>query len=215
MYRYRIFLRRYRQPLIVVAAIVFVLGLLALIIVWLSYHARPKVTDFNSCVDAGYDASDSDPQTCSDGHHTYVSMASSAPSTVSRPAQTVQSYQVLVSGDTHGTYPAKQQTVTSQAAWASLWSQLYAKTKPFPPLLPVDFTTNQVVVLTQGVEPSSGYGIEVTGVATSTNGMSVSYNSITPQGSCGGGPSDPIEIIVTAKAPGPIDYESTPKSHKC
>lgn len=217
MYRYRLFLRRFRRPLSIVAATVAVM-LIGVAVIWFLNHRPAKVTDFNSCILAGYNPSNGDPQTCSDGHHTYVAASSSTSSTgPAEPAETAQSYSVLVQGDTEGDYPARQQVVATQAAWTSLWGQLYAKLNPGPPLLPVDFSQDEVVVLTDGPKPSGGYSLEVTGVATSTAGTTVDYQAFSPQGRCTQNltPTDPVVAIVTAKTNGPVTYAVTPQSRKC
>ena len=141
-------------------------------------------------------------------------MASTSPST---PAETVQQYNVLVQGDTKGSYPARQQVVTTQAAWSALWGQLYDKVVPEPPLLPVDFSQNEVIVLTDGPKPSGGYALDVTGVAASSAGGTIDYEAYAPQGSCTASlsPSDAVVAVVTAKITGPMTYSVTPVTRKC
>jgi hypothetical protein len=217
VYRYLLYVKRYRRPLIVVGAIVTVLVAIILVVLWIGYRSQPKVTDFNSCIAAGYDASNSDPQTCTDGHHTYVAVEAANPVTSGGSVEVAQAYSILVSNDSRGDYPARQQVITNQADWASVWDQLYAQVKPTPPLLSVDFSANEVILLTQGPEPSNGYGLEVIGLTVSAMGTAVDYDSFSPLGSCSSvtGPTDPVVAIVTAKTPVPITYQSTPKSRKC
>jgi len=209
---------RYRHQLRAVGVVALILLIIIGVIIWTSHRTKVKVTDFNSCIMAGYDASNSDPQTCSDGHRTYVAPSSSAATTgPSAPSETAQQYTVLVQGDTKGSYPARQQVVTTEAAWSALWGQLYSQVKPFPPLLPVDFSHNEVVVLTDGMEPSGGYALDVTGVSAGSDSATVYYTQTSPASSCKApiGPTDPLEAVVTAKTTGQVAYKMTSQTSKC
>jgi hypothetical protein len=218
VYRYRLFLARHKLPFGGLVAGAIILGLLFVGVAWWQSAHRVVIRDFDSCIKAGYDASSSDSQTCSDGHHTYVASPSPPVKAVpAGPPASSQSYAILVQGDTRGDYPKNNQVVTTAAAWSELWARIYNKIKPIPPLLQVDFSQNEVIVLVQGVEPSSGYSLEVTGVTASVAGATVDYEATIPLSGCliAGGPSDYLVAISTAKTSGQMNYTSTPKTRKC
>jgi hypothetical protein len=189
------------------------------IVLWLVSHRHGQVVDdFNSCVTAGYAVSTTDPQTCSDGHQTYTAPQSSPASlTPTGPTGTNQSYQILAEGDSRDDYPRQQQLITDQAAWVAFWDRLYAKISPLPPLLPVDFGHNEVIALTDGVEPNGGYGLELSGVLAGTSSSLVYFEQITPNAKCepASGPSDPYVLAVTAKTAGVMSYKPTQQTRRC
>jgi hypothetical protein len=215
VHRYRLVVRRY-WPQLTVGLVVLVI--FAAIAFWAIHKHRTVIDSFDSCAAAGYPISTTDPQTCSANHHTYVEAESSpATSTSTGPTGTSQTYTVLVSGDSRGTYPQKQQVITTQAAWTAFWAQVNAKVSPFPPILPVDFSQDEVIALTEGPKPSGGYALELTGVLAGTSSASVAYDEIVPGEACttATGPTDYYLLASTPKTTGPVSFTSTKVRRKC
>lgn len=215
MHRYRLVLTRHRRLIWALAALL-ILGVgLAL---WNAYRPRVLVHDFDSCIAAGYDASNTDPQTCTDGHHTYVIAASSAPVTASTgPSGVQQSFQLLVTGDSRGDYPRRAQVITTQVAWVAFWNQVHAKLVPKPVLLPVDFSKQEVIAITEGVEPTSGYSLEFLGVLAGAASAVVTYEEIVPSAKCKltPTPTSLYLLVATDKTVGPVTFTPTVNPRKC
>jgi|GEM_PF-1083193 len=215
MHRYRLVVARHRR-LIWFLAVLIVLG--AVFALWESYRPHILVHDFDSCVIAGNDTINTDPQTCSDGRRTYVIAPAAPPTTVATgPTGVQQPFQLLVTGDSRGDYPRREQVITTQAEWIAFWNQVHAKLVPKPELLPVDFTKQEVIAITEGVEPTSGYSLEFMGVLAGAASATVSYREITPSANCQltKSPTSPYVIVATDKTVGPVTFTPTLKQRKC
>ena len=215
MHRYRIILARHHR-LIWILAVLCIVGIFFAL--WEAYRPHVLVHDFDSCVVAGYDTSNTDPQICSDGRHTYAIALSSPPTTVATgPTGVQQPFDILVSGDSRSDYPRRMQVITSQADWSAFWNQVHAKLVPIPQLLAVDFSKQEVIAITAGVQPTSGYSVDLTGVLAGSSGASVAYQEITPAANCQlpKVPSSPYVLVATDKTIGPVTFTPTIKQRKC
>ncbi|HEX2079796.1 MAG TPA: protease complex subunit PrcB family protein [Longimicrobium sp.] len=80
--------------------------------------------------------------------------------------------------------------------WAALWSAITRGVTLAPPVPPVDFGTRMVLVAGMGPHPSTGYGIGITGVRRTENGIIATVLRYTP-GLCpvGMGITEPLHAV--------------------
>jgi hypothetical protein len=171
-----------RRSLLVVGVVawLFALGL------WVLYATPTELVDsYTKCADEGYPVSDTDPPTCSAGGRTFLGPHSTATPAVSAGDFGVaQPFEILVEGDSGGTYPNRQEVITSQAGWEAYWRSVHAGRSPLPPLLPVDFSKNHVVALSEGQKPTGGYNLKVTSVTSELKGTVVDVTESIPTITC-------------------------------
>ncbi len=183
---------------------------------WLSNpHKQIVVSSFAVCANQGYPVSDTSPETCSDGAHTFVGPTPSpAPSMAPVTALT---YQILVDGDSKGSYPKAQQVISSGTQWVHYWDAVHASLPTLPPILPVDFATSDVVAINEGLEPTDGYSLAVTSVSAGATGTSVDVISTVPVASCTvtHQPSNEYLLVQTPKLTSPISFQVTTQARRC
>lgn len=203
-----------RSKWLIVAGIVAVL-IIAFIII---FHpgTSAAVDSYKECVSAGYPVTSTNPPVCNDGHKNFVGPLASQAPVVEENIQTLD-YTILVEGDSKGVYPAKNQVITSQAAWQSFWRAVHSKLPSLPPLLPVDFSKNDVIALTMGVEPTGSYSIHMLSLVQ--NGQSyqavVEYRQPGPDCKLPTLKTDPYFLASVPKLHGPVAFETSTATNNC
>lgn len=79
---------------------------------------------------------------------------------------------------------ARRTVITDAATWQATWATIHQGYSPQPPLPPVDFGENVVLLAAMGSRPSSGYSIRIENVADDAGVRYVQVLSETPGGSC-------------------------------
>ncbi len=188
----------------------------AAIVVWI---ARPietaPIDSYARCAAAGNPITQTDPPVCVIGAEHFVGPASSP--TATAPPTNAQPFDLLVAGDSRGAYPRRQEAITSQGAWEQYWRTVHASISPLPPLLPVDFTTSEVLAVSQGRQPNGGYDVKITNIMTSATGTVVDVVETSPAATCHAPavPTDPYMIVRTIKLPEPVIFRLTTQKRSC
>ena len=214
MHRYWLLILGHKRISAALISIVIIIVIIITLVV--GQPKKQNVYDFNSCITAGNDVINTDPPTCSSGHTTYAQKIDN-PSAVSTPSLIQLQYKILVSGDSRGTYPKSEKVISNLGDWTAYWRSVNNQIKPTPPILAVDFKTEQVIAITAGEVPNSGYSVEVTGVSVDQTTTYVYYDIIIPATTCSPKPglSDPYYLISTTKSPANFKFIPTNKSKKC
>ncbi len=186
----------------------------ALLGAWLIWATATEPLDsFAACAKAGYVVLDSNPPVCRAPGRNFIGPLSTPAPTPAAVAN--QDFQLLVDGNSEGKYPRGWQLIASQSAWQKYWSDVHASVT-LPPLIHVDFSTSVVVAVSEGVRPTSGYKMVITGIGTSTTGTSIDLTETTPVGcAVTQTPTNPYFIVQTARLPTPITYQITQARHEC
>jgi hypothetical protein len=202
---------RRRQLIIAVGCLLFIwFG------AWLLVgQSTEQIDSFKDCAEAGYPITDSNPPACD--YHSHFLLGPSTAATPSSVAATSVQFWILVDGDTGGTYPNRQRVITDQGNWQSYWSSVHAGLPSRPPILPVNFMTNQVVALSEGPQPTTGYNLDVTSIMTSAVGTTVYVSEQVPTVTCqvSNVRSDRYFIVETAKLVAPVSFVLTSTKHQC
>ncbi|MFI5230035.1 MAG: protease complex subunit PrcB family protein [Gemmatimonadales bacterium] len=90
--------------------------------------------------------------------------------------------------------------VRDSASWRQLWTQLNRPFIPPPPLPPVDFGREMVVVAGLGARPTAGYDIVIEGAERDSSGLEVAVRRTSPGAGC------PVLAVVTQ----PVDLARLP-----
>jgi protease stability complex PrcB-like protein len=90
--------------------------------------------------------------------------------------------------------------VRDSAAWRHLWAELTRPFVPPPPLPPIDFAREMVVVAALGSRPTAGYDIVIEGAARDSAGLEVAVRRTSPGAGC------PVLAVVTQ----PVDLARVP-----
>lgn len=91
--------------------------------------------------------------------------------------------------------------VRDAATWQALWSQIYLRQSPVPPLPAIDFSRDMIVVVALGSHSTGGYGILLEGASEAgTGGIAVTVRSVSPGSNC----------VVTEAFTQPVDIALLP-----
>lgn len=171
------------------------------------------IDSFKSCTDAGYPITESNPPVCRVGSRNFIGpVATTSP----QPVVHNQSFELLVDADSRSDYPRGWQLIASQISWEAYWATVHKNISPLPPIIPVDFGTDDVIALSAGQKPTSGYKVEVTAVETSVTGTTVRLSETSPQG-CSSLQhiTNPYYLVSTDKLTQPVSFVLSNKVHIC
>jgi hypothetical protein len=172
------------------------------------------IDSYAACIADGNPVTETYPPVCHDGKHAFRGPGTPRPL---QPPLVGQEFTLLVEGDSQGAYPNRQEVITTQAGWQSYWREVHASLASQPPLLPVDFATDNVVALSEGKQMTSGYNLAITGITTSTAGSTVAYTESIPTIGCPvtQAVSNRYLIVSTAKLPAPVIFQKTSVKRRC
>jgi hypothetical protein len=192
-----------------------VTGVLLIILFWQFPGRLTPITSFNDCAQAGYLVTDTNPPACRAPGRTFVGPRQ--PESTPGPAQTLQTFQLDVQGDSHGDYPAKQQIIRDQVTWQRFWREVHAAETPVPPIIGVDFTTYDIIALTEGPKPTGGYNLKVVSVLVGPAGSTVNVKEQVPTVTCvvTHAVTNRYYIARTAKLPEPVSFRSSTEYRRC
>jgi hypothetical protein len=190
------------------------------VIVWagawqLAGASTEQIDSFADCAQAGYAITDTNPPACdADSHFFLGPKATPAPPL---PAATSVQFWILVDGDTGQTYPQTDQVIATSSEWQTYWSKVHAGLPTLPPILPVNFTTNQTVAISEGPMPTTGYNLEITSIMTSATGTTVYVTEQIPTVTCkvSNTRSDRYFIVETTKLATPVSFVTTANHRQC
>ena len=200
-----------RRDLVALGTVVLAL---ALVIFIQPQTSALNITSFAECADAGYPITETDPQSCSYEHQTYL-----GPRSIPAPLNVVTSapFDLLVEGDSRGQYPQRQQIFTTASGWTEYWRSVHAGLSTIPPILPVDFNHFNVIALNEGTKPTDGYGLKVTSITVTGQGTVVYVSETIPGGRCkvAATPTSPYFIAETPVLTPPVSFRVSSNDHQC
>ena len=179
----------------------------------------PKLTtaidSYATCATAGYPVAETSPPTCSDGRHTYRGPDTPKPT----PADALESvpFEILVDGDSGGKYPQTHEIITTPADWEQYWANIHAGLTSLPPILPVDFSQSDVIALSEGQQPTTGFNLKITSITTSNAGSNVYVTETIPTITCTESETftNRYFLASTFKLTEPINFKYTTEKHQC
>jgi hypothetical protein len=192
------------------------LALLVPLCAWLlRAQLTERIDSYSACANAGYPVTQTYPPTCSDGRHTYLGPPSNAAPLSA--AQSSVEFQLLVQGDSGGSYPKRQEVLTTAPEWQKYWQAVHAGLPSMPPILPVDFGTSSVIALSEGQQRTNGYNLQVTSVVTGTSGTTIGVTESIPTITCqvAQAETNRYYIAKTAKLTPPVSFRITTDHRHC
>jgi hypothetical protein len=194
----------------IAAAVLILLG------TWL-FESRviEPVDSYAACVAAGNPVTETYPPLCRAHGQTFTGPGTAPPapqsSAVSLP------FELLVDGDSLGTYPHRQEVITSADQWQRYWREVHAGLPSTPPILPVDFSHNTVIALSLGRQPTGGANVKVANIMTSTAGTVVDVQESTPGDQClvTQALTNPYFIVRTGHLPEPVSFRISSQKRNC
>ena len=114
------------------------------------------------------------------------------------------SFTTVARGTASGQESARQVTVRTEAEWRALW-KAHAPAQKLPA---VDFSTNMVVGLFLGTQPSAGIEVEITAVRPEPDALVVEYVERRPgQGMMAAQIlTEPFHLVSVPKREGPVRF---------
>ena len=107
--------------------------------------------------------------------------------------------------------------VRDPVAWQSLWTQLYERRSPVPPVPAVDFSREMLVVAALGVRSSGGYVILIDGASGEGSNVTVAVRSISPGQGCAvtGALTQPVDIARLPRRDGDVRFLERSEVREC
>ncbi|HEY6912858.1 MAG TPA: protease complex subunit PrcB family protein [Myxococcales bacterium] len=105
-----------------------------------------------------------------------------------------------------GFHTQVRQVVQDEATWKAVWQQIFAGRVPQPPIEPVDFSKETVLLASMGDCSNSGFSISIDGAFADASGTTAAVSSTTPDPMCMGGMmtmqviTQPLDVVAIPKA---------------
>ena len=101
--------------------------------------------------------------------------------------------------------------------WREVWRAIWRDHSPGPPLPPVDFERELIVVAALGQRPTGGFSILLESAARAGSGAVVSVRTTAPGPRCGttAALTEPVDIARLPRVEGEIRFEEKTESHNC
>lgn len=173
-----------------------------------------EIDSFNSCTRAGYLVTEGAPPICHKGSYYVTGPIPTATSQVA--AVQSEPFELLVMADSGTDTPRQQVVIRDQAAWVRWWADVHSGLT-LPPLIPVDFTQHNVVMLIGGPKETTGYSYKVSATSLGKRSAVVDTLETIPTLGC---PvnirrSNRYYIISTVKLPEPVVFRNTEVKRQC
>jgi hypothetical protein len=120
-----------------------------------------------------------------------------------------------------GAFSGYEQPVTlvvrDREVWQATWARVYRGRTPVPPLPPIDFVTDMIVVAALGTKPTSGYAVEFTSASLSNGIVTVEAVSASPGPRCATLQvvTSPIDIARLPRRDGEVQFQFTARVTSC
>ncbi len=180
-------------------------------------HVRPhNVHTFAECEMYGYPLSGKNNTICTANHMTYVKPDDMAYAAEGTNLQGLGS-ELLVIGDSRGTYPAKQDVVTNQGEWEGYWKRIHFSIHPIPPLIPIDFSKREIVAVNEGPKDTDGYRLSISSIQTDGSKIIVTAEEVVLANDChpSNTPSNMYNILSIDKTLLPVIFKSSSRIRTC
>jgi PrcB C-terminal len=124
---------------------------------------------------------------------------------------------VILASAYSGYGEAERIVIRDPAAWDHAWATAWANHSPVPPLPPVDFDTEMVVLAALGSRPSGGYTIEIERVTSEAAGAAVRVLATSPAADCfvTQALTQPVIMLRTAAIRGAIRFHDRAEVRPC
>lgn len=111
---------------------------------------------------------------------------------------------------------AQRLVVRDEATWRELWASIW-RGGSVPPLPPVDFTREMLIVAALGQQPTGGHGIFVDGASAAAGGLAVRIRTVSPGPQCATSAAltEPVDIARLPRHDGPVTFEERAETQEC
>lgn len=105
-----------------------------------------------------------------------------------------------------GIHSQVRQVIQDEATWRAVWQQIFAGRGSQPPLEPVDFSKETVLLAAMGDCSNGGFAIAIDGAFTDATGTTAAVSSTSPDPMCMGGMmtaqviTQPLDVVAIPKA---------------
>lgn len=140
-----------------------------------------------------------------------------APENATEDAATLSPGQIVVTrlrpGPNSFTYSSgitesRRMVIRDEPAWRTAWAEIWARTGPTPPPLPVvDFTQDMILLAALGQRNSGGYSIMIDSASRAAGGIVVWVTKLTP-GKCGttAALTQPVDLARMPQVAGNVEF---------
>jgi len=107
--------------------------------------------------------------------------------------------------------------VRDTTTWRTAWEQVNRPFIPQPPLPPIDFSREMVLLAGLGTQPSGGYELRIEGATRDTGGIDVQLRRIAPAAGCPVTASltQPVDLVRMPFSDQPVRFSETTQVTSC
>jgi hypothetical protein len=105
----------------------------------------------------------------------------------------------------------------STAEWAEAWATIHEGQEPLPPLPPVDFVTDMVLLAATGTRQSGGFDVTITNASLDAGTLRVGVVETTPGRGCAVATviTRPVTAARVARHDGPVEFVDRTVAIRC
>jgi hypothetical protein len=111
----------------------------------------------------------------------------------------------------------REVVVRDAAMWASLWPEIVGSQRPMPPLPPVDFAREMLLVASMGTRSSGGYTIAIDGLTLAGDTLLVAVSEQSPGRNCGvtEAITEPVALARVERSELPVRFRRSQEVTDC
>lgn len=111
----------------------------------------------------------------------------------------------------------EQIVVRDRESWTALWPRIVGSHRPVPPVPPVDFSDEMLIVASMGTRPSGGYTIYVDDVSVDRGSLLARIREQGPGAGCGvtGALTAPVALVRLERSAVPVRFVSRSVVRNC
>lgn len=118
---------------------------------------------------------------------------------------------------TSGFFTPQREILASESEWREAWQTIYAGQSPAPPVPPIDFGREMVILAASGSRPDGCYTLDITDIHHSIEGVEIVVTETVPGPACVCVQivTQPVHAVRIERIPGTVYFTGTSQRLDC